>query len=374
MSPDTPEPCVSYAAWNLNPTFGNQHHFLHSASTSFQLPLDSDLLYFIGTGAESQLEGSVDISNSPDIDAHHVKVEISAFYDMVDILEWTRVCLLQRSEKKHGVGIFTAVPWPHKPKGYQAFFEVKIRLPPRGNSPLRINHMETDLPYFSHDVGDIGDTVFFNTVSIASKSAPIFVHSLSAERASISTYDAWVVGSFESSSSLKIEGHGSTITANVTLLNDDSGVPTELYLQDGSESIEARINLTSTSDTRTGGSFKVDARTSGSKPINITFPYAPIDSKIHVDARTWGAPVEVRAHETFEGTWSTRSSPDADLVTDMITMRPDPSGRERVRNGLDWGVTAGVREGNIYWGHPDDSKKYGEIRLQTFNAPAQLFL
>ncbi|EMD33012.1 hypothetical protein CERSUDRAFT_99022 [Gelatoporia subvermispora B] len=372
ISPDTPEPCISYAAWNLNPTYGNQHHFPHSAQTTFELPLDSELLYFIATGAENQLEGSIEIITSPNVSPHHASVEISAFYGIIDVLEWTRVCLLQRDQNKHGVGIFAAIHWPNRPRGYHAFFDIKVRLPVTGDSPLRINHLETDLPYFAHDVADLKGSIDFGTVSLNSKKFPILVHSLYAEHASISTYDAWISGSFETSSSLKIEGHGSTINANVTMLNDNSGVPTELHLLDASESIEATVNLTSTSPSRSGGAFKVNAATSGNKALNVTFPSAPLDVDLHVDARTWGAPITVSVPNTFEGTWSTRSSPDADLITDTNTVQPDPAGRGRTRNGLNRGVSPGVNEGTIYWGPVEDTRNYGEIRLTTFNAPAHL--
>lgn len=53
-------------------------------------------------------------------------------------------------------------------------FNITVHLPV-GDSHLRINNFETDLPLFAHDVGDLASTVEFRHLSLKGSNMPIVV-------------------------------------------------------------------------------------------------------------------------------------------------------------------------------------------------------
>lgn len=70
------------------------------------LPVDSDVLYFISKGSMSH--GLVNIADDGDVDAKSIKVDITFVYDHEEDLDLAKVCLLQPEEGHNGVGIFVS--------------------------------------------------------------------------------------------------------------------------------------------------------------------------------------------------------------------------------------------------------------------------
>jgi len=76
-----------------------------SSSWSFDLPVDSDALYFFSRG--SLAEGTVDV----DVDIEggdNVRVEVVAYYWSEFALGRTSVCELERAKRQRGIGIFVS--------------------------------------------------------------------------------------------------------------------------------------------------------------------------------------------------------------------------------------------------------------------------
>lgn len=100
------EPCFQYAKWTR--TSPDHGPFIVS-TTSFDLPLSSDLLYLVSSGALST--GSIFFDDHPsDTDGQNdqVRVEITAHSWGADTLNQADVCLLNPTEGKWGVGIFVS--------------------------------------------------------------------------------------------------------------------------------------------------------------------------------------------------------------------------------------------------------------------------
>lgn len=124
-----------------------------------------------------------------------------------------------------------------------------VRLPVK-HSHLVVKAFETDLPMFSHTVGDIAKTVEFRRFSLTGSNAPItvtvsvqhlYVHhfpahdvfekSLHAHRAQLTTTNSPITGSYNASRSLDLRTFNAPITVNVGLLNDPARKkPTDLTL------------------------------------------------------------------------------------------------------------------------------------------------
>lgn len=108
--PQNGDECVERAVWTPTDDTGSPHRprFQHFASTSFQLPRFSDLLYFVSGG--SYANGVISITNSPGVPTDTVEVEIVASYNSQELFDGVDVCTLHRGgdENKNGVGIFVS--------------------------------------------------------------------------------------------------------------------------------------------------------------------------------------------------------------------------------------------------------------------------
>lgn len=80
----------------------NEYHYF--AETSLELPVSADLLYFLSQGALSH--GHIEITDSEDAESDVVRVDVNFMSRDEDALDIVKVCLLQKEENKHGVGIF----------------------------------------------------------------------------------------------------------------------------------------------------------------------------------------------------------------------------------------------------------------------------
>ncbi|OBZ77938.1 54S ribosomal protein L16, mitochondrial [Grifola frondosa] len=368
-----PNNCVHHANWSMDP---DPHgHSLHTAQASFELPISSDSLYLIARGALSH--GSIEISDSGEAGSDVVRVDISAFYYHEDALDRAEVCLLQPEEGKNGVGIFTPprLPLLLPREDYQLSFKIHLRLPlATAESRLTINRLETDLPIFVHQIGDIGDSVLFKSLSLRTTNVPIVVGSLAAEYAELSTTNGNIQGSFNTSTTLELITSNGAIHASVGLFSRDDGMVTRLLMKTSNGKIDSSVNLVSSSENGTGGAFQVGAYTSNA-PISITHPSAPVDSVLHLEARTSNSPAIITMHKTFEGSFSLTSSPFIPPSVEAGDVVEDPAHRGRRRSVDVHTIRRGQVEGRVAWlPSENDPKAMGSAKISTSNAGLRLIL
>ena len=104
-----PDDCT-LADWEFNPDgVPPVHHFEHVAQTSFDLPLDSDQLFFVSHGAGNFANGIIDITDDGEPGSDIVKVDVLGYYNSQHHFEeLTKVCKLNPQEGKNGVGVFVS--------------------------------------------------------------------------------------------------------------------------------------------------------------------------------------------------------------------------------------------------------------------------
>ena len=105
--------CVRFADWttpevgeHFTPLQDNTSPYPYSAKNFLELPVSSDLLYFLSRGALSS--GIVQLAADGDSDSNVASVRVQLLYNRPEFLEHAHVCLLQREEGKNGVGIFVS--------------------------------------------------------------------------------------------------------------------------------------------------------------------------------------------------------------------------------------------------------------------------
>ena len=187
----SPSECVDHANWTYETDVPPQYRqFRYYAHTTFDLPRDSSLLYFISRGVLSH--GSIEILNDG-TDSDTVNVDVDLLYNLDDVLERVDVCTLHRERNQNGVGIFVSrlhkaysidleltmlrtgqsprYQPPHHNERTQ--FVVKVHLPTEGQQVYE--GLETDMPLFAHVVGDLASELFFNYISLKTSNTPITI-------------------------------------------------------------------------------------------------------------------------------------------------------------------------------------------------------
>lgn len=102
-----PRDCVNVAQWKELDGSPGDNHYSYRAYTSLELPVSSDLLYFISRGSLSV--GTIDFLESEEPDSDSVKVDVTFLYQTPKALEHAKVCQLERESGKNGVGIFVRI-------------------------------------------------------------------------------------------------------------------------------------------------------------------------------------------------------------------------------------------------------------------------
>ncbi|KAH9948010.1 hypothetical protein B0H21DRAFT_735738 [Amylocystis lapponica] len=366
-----PGSCTQSADWSFD--MDTESRFAHSARTSFDLPVDSDLLYLVSRGSTSLAHGTVEISDSGEPGSDVVKVEISAHYDTEDVFDLVKVCMLQPSEGHNGVGIFAPLDDPSHRGRERIQYHIKARLPrPSSDYPVLIKRFETDLPIFVHHVGDIQNSVIFNEISLKSSNVPFKIDSLTSGHTTITSSNGPIEGSFNSSGEIVLTTSNAFIKAEVGLTNYNPEVPTKLCMKTSNSPIGSNISLVSGADDGTGGSFHVLATTSNS-PLAIAFPVSPVDSILHFTAHTSNSPARAVLHKTFEGAFSLKSSPWFGSVVNADNDAEDPAGRGRRRVVDVQRVSRGVVEGSARWS-PAQENQRGWVEVTTSNMGVTLDL
>lgn len=187
--------CSDPAVWTYNPNGSHPvNGFLYLAEASFQLPVSADVLFFTAEGYAEFAHGIIEIIYSSETPSNNVTVNITGYYnDLGDFQNLTEACLLNPEKGKYGVGIFVCgsvlkekvvahptrqapTRWPQQVQQRQVLWYLKVILPkPLTGSSLSIKKFETTMPFFLHNVGDIAQSVFFDTLLLQSANTPVNV-------------------------------------------------------------------------------------------------------------------------------------------------------------------------------------------------------
>lgn len=364
--------CAEQAQWTHHdedhhghPHFPHRYH--HFATSSFELPQTSDLLYFIGRGALSH--GVVLFSNEGNGDK--VGVEVHVGYEHDETFEETTVCRLQKGDNDYGVGIFSPPRWHRHPGGSsQIHFVVKVKLPSTGDL-TEYKSLLTDMPLFFHHVSELAPELSFESVQFRTSNTGIIVGSLLGDQLTMKTSNAPIQGSFNATDSLELHTSNGHINANVSLANSGSHGPSRLSLHSSNGPVQANVTLVSHESG--GGSFDIIGKTSNSF-ADIRVVEAPVDSLLTLDAHTSNSPIRATLPRAYEGSFDVTAMPWTSPTLRFEADVSDPAGRGRKRNVWTRIASRGHVAGQVRWEAGSGYAKEGSATLKTSNGPAELTL
>ncbi|KAK0226557.1 hypothetical protein IW262DRAFT_1457799 [Armillaria fumosa] len=354
--------CIQGQGWTSTGSGGGFPSQRYSAHTSFDLPLNSETIFLLSQGSLSS--GAVNVLTSPTL-KDVVRVDVAIQYYRQRVLDYARVCLLQRQEGENGVGVFTP-RWFNNPS-YQdrPHFDITITIPePSSTSASNIKNFETDVPNFSQDPtcrSRQRQSLEFDYGKIVTSNAPIQINSLDAVGVDVHTTNAPIQGHFVASGSLVLKTSNAPIRVDVDL-GDMDATKSTLELTTSNNIIEAGIKLFSPSS-------DVSARTSNG-PLQIKVLESPVDSKVKLDARTSNAFAEVGLPPTYEGTYSLSTSHMQPSL--RVGEMADPAGRGRRRTVKQNTVRRGETVGEVYW--DERNRGRGTVLVRSSNGPISLKL
>ncbi|EPT02472.1 hypothetical protein FOMPIDRAFT_1118373 [Fomitopsis schrenkii] len=369
-----PDDCT-LADWEFDPDgVSPVHHFEHVAQTSFDLPLDSDELFFVSHGTSNFANGFITITDDGEPGSDIVKVDVLGYYNSQHHFEeLTKVCKLNPDDGKNGVGIFAPHRWSgHHDNRHRTQFSIIVRIPPSTDgSRTTVSKLTTDLAIFVHNVGDLKHTVHFNELSLSTTNTPIHVDSVVADAAYAHSTNGIISGHFNTSDSLILETTNGPITAVIGLFNDHS-TATKARLHTTNGPISANVSLFATTDSSTGGLFDVST-TSTNSPVRVTFPHAPVDHVLTLAARTTNSPLDLVLHPAFEGAFALHGArwfaPRVQVSEDVA----DPADRGRRRDVSFRQVQRGEVSGVVRW-VPAEERELGLVTAETSNMVISLYL
>ncbi|KAG8221245.1 hypothetical protein J3R82DRAFT_1407 [Butyriboletus roseoflavus] len=346
----------------------------YGAETTFSLPLASDALYLISRGALQQ--GLVNIEQSTEV-ADTVDVRVRVAYHDDEALERATVCQIEKTDREHGVGIFTPPYPPHRPPHRpshhhwpkdQLHFDVTLTLPAGNEGPLLIKKLETKMPNYGQTVADLQGSVLFDKISLMSANGRLSVQSVTSEVGEFSSLNGKIDGHFNARSSLDLHTANGRIESTVNLLHREGADPANFTAHTINGKIDAEISLTS--EALTGGEFEVDAQTRNGK-IELKFTDTPVDSVLRCRAETTVGPIEVELDSAFEGTYSLQNKLGKKVVFERDVEDPAGKGRHRV---VSQDKGAGRVEGELKWVESDESSSGNEgyIILKALVASVEL--
>ncbi|KAF8641447.1 hypothetical protein AX16_009960 [Volvariella volvacea WC 439] len=335
---------------------------VHSAKASYDLPVDSTKLFLYSDGPLAL--GSVNFFSSDGGD-DKVHVEVYVNVDDPEVLRYARVCNVRGAQPDmHGIGLLTeySSSWRRHWK-----FNIFVRLPISyaRSSITEIQELETNLPHFSHNVDNLDWGIRFKTLTLTSEDTPINITYVDGDVITARTVGGPISGSFNVSSSLKLES-GAWISVSANLYNSDESNPTILRATTANSPLEGTITLASANGT--GGAFKVDTRTTAGE-LELKIDEAPVKHILTLLGQNRYGPIRVSLPPSYEGVISEKAAWSTPL-TDRQSVS-DPAGLKRERQTeIRYAMHSPELTGLVFWS--EEGRERGHIELATSYNPIEV--
>ncbi|KAF6756958.1 hypothetical protein DFP72DRAFT_1114571 [Ephemerocybe angulata] len=368
----------------------------HSRTTTFELPVGSDLLYIRSEGSWSG--GDLTIKSSGRQDKSTVNVAVTIEYCNKRLLNLFRVCKMQsrRSSGETGVGIFTPVDLCRCASCLHSVRVKTVVIFPRGEhlSPLWIKKLETnvdntdlaidvDKKYLCFDYlklcatnGQVSSIapMFMTEGFIQTSNAGVCGSFMATRNLTVKTINGSIKGQYVSlSGSLDIETSNSPIEkATFVLENRDASKTSVLKLETCNAPIDADIYLEG--DTR-NPKYEITAQTSN-RPLNLSIQTMPVDSTLILSGNTSNKSAYISLPAEYQGSFNVRTYNDRAEVVKSTRRDPRGAGRTRVWWSSSPRNSKTIVSGLSYWpdGRGDLDVPNGSVALSTSNAKATLEL
>ncbi|KZV66001.1 hypothetical protein PENSPDRAFT_585920 [Peniophora sp. CONT] len=358
--------CIQGDQWDEVDTVSlnaeDEHHL--SAKTSFNLPIDADVLSFVARGAYTY--GHVDIVAGEGDD---VSVDVVARYHDRSALDRVTACRFHYDrDGRDGVGIFSP---RHRHGGRRdtVYVHLVVRLPTHGTLIRQVPPFFTAMPLFSQTVNDLTEAFEFGTVALVSTNQQIHVKDIRVRDLTVHTTNAAIIGSFNTSETLKLMTTNSPIKVDVTAFNHDN--LNELVLHTTNALLAANLSLVKSASSGSASHFKVTTSTTNGQ-LRVNYLTSPPDSILEAVAATTNSPAWVRLDSAYEGSFvasTTHFSPTLERHTDV----EDPAGRGRRRQIDVKAHIRGVVTGSASWQPSEHEKDQpGSVTVHTTNSPIYL--
>jgi len=367
---DSDHDCTQSAEWTHGDDSSKWPHddFEHHAYLTYTLPQSSDLLSFISKGSLSL--GKIDFVDAGK-DEKDVSYNVTIGYRTENALEKVKVCKLHEGSD-NGVGIFTPKFRTPVPDEDRVFFLVEVKLP-----SAKYRAFTTDLLQFTQYFNPLNPPIEFDSVTLKSVNAPIYVQSLLTKTATVSNANGAIWGAFNATDSLKFSTANANIQVAVYLTHSGAVDVANLTMTNANGLISSDIFLYTPTDSKHNGKYNVVAQ-NGNSPNQLRFRDAPVDSVLNVTSETAMAESYVKLHETFEGMFTLKSTPFQTPVVDMPNGKvEDPAGKNRERRVKFSEAGSGTVKGVVSWvgdDGEDDEKEVGNVKISTAFGEAKLVL
>ncbi|KAF9243215.1 hypothetical protein BU15DRAFT_72404 [Melanogaster broomeanus] len=177
--------CVGSTNWTTyyeEPSWSIKHPL--GAETAFTLP-------------------STEVSDTVD-----VRVRVAYHHD--EALDRATICHVERAENEQGVGIFTPPDEPPYDYRDQLKFDVTLTLPAGSDGALLVKNLETELPDYSQNIGDLWESVLFENIHLSSSNGRLHAESVTAESAQFSSSNGGITANGEIHSKVALTSDSGT--------------------------------------------------------------------------------------------------------------------------------------------------------------------
>ncbi|KAI0314628.1 hypothetical protein OF83DRAFT_1063505 [Amylostereum chailletii] len=342
---------------------------------SFAFEEDVEDLFFRSMGSPSM--GNVQVKELVGR-GREVRVDVQVTFSQDGPIDQASICRLRtkQNSKAEGVGIFVRLLWqlPERRDGHTIAVDMTIYLPANSNSQRNFAALAIVMPMYTISLDNLARHFMFERVSLWTSNNAVEAKNLHAHNISVITSNHRISGVFKVTRALELQSKNGLIAVDVDALNAANGIPTTLNIETKNAPLTAKLSLTSTSTSHTGGIFQINAHTSN-KPLSVTHAVSPPDSVLDLHASTTNAPALVQLDGAYEGGFAVRTTNAKPALAKNAASDPMGKGRRRVervfqRAGVVQGAVAWVGEGEEW----EDKDRKGEVAVESTNAPATLVL
>ncbi|KAH9917214.1 hypothetical protein B0H21DRAFT_827856 [Amylocystis lapponica] len=336
---------------------------------SFDLPVSADSLFVSSRGVLAT--GDIVIMQSQATTDVRVDISLEQGASMKAI-ESTSMCMLHRRHGEFGVAIMTPDGWPVRHE--KLHFNVTVWFPRSSDaSPFYIPTFETDLPHFTHHIGDLQDKVVFDHLILQSSDSTMSAESLRAREIDVRTTNGAISGSYHASARLSLSTSNADVGATINLYHDNADIhhndikkpATRLEIETSNGAIVTPMHLISTAASGGGGAFSIFAKSTDG-PLALDVPSMPLDAVLRLDAETSNAAATVTVHRAFEGSVQLRTSRgETDVQLGQVE---DPAGRGRKRQAF-MAQHEHALDGGVGWDESLGGRAKGSLFVSSSNAP-----
>ncbi|PPR03759.1 hypothetical protein CVT24_007358 [Panaeolus cyanescens] len=343
----------------------NQSQFLpYTAEAHFDLPLNSESLYFVERGDLSGGTATIKVDDKLEEDHIHVKVAVN--YQLEKVRDWAKVCEVTRNGNTNGVGIFTPRFHSKRPWNARLSFDITISLPSSAAEHV-IKKFTTEFPNTSHHIEKLPN-FSFDEISLLGTNGGITADALSSTKGTIITTNGRISGVFNTTDSLTLTSTNGKIDVAVGAAASTSP-KTQVVLGSTNGHIQAALSLTS--DNGEAGRFDVVTSTSNSA-LDVEFVAQPVGSVLSYKGSTTNARARLSLNPAFEGQfYAHTTNAKADAVFDHSVSDPSGKGRRREVSVSHVSKNRDVY-GSAYWS-PDHNVK-GDVIFTSTNGRVKIEL